>query len=95
MTRHSFGLGLACFGMILLWVRIGIQNHMQHVVARLAPPKTNRPFKNLAEALDWKRVRTEYERLFPVRSRGKFMWIRVTTITGAIFLVIGFILVTR
>jgi len=69
MTEHSVGLILMLLGMAFLFVRIEIHNQMQRVVAKLAPPKTNRPVKNLFEAIDMPRVRSEYRRLFPKRAR--------------------------
>jgi hypothetical protein len=82
MTRHSFGAGLAIIAWLLFMLRGEIHNQMRRVVARLAPPKTNRPFQNFREATDPKRVRREYERIFPVRARKKFLWMRATTIAG-------------
>jgi hypothetical protein len=64
-------------GWMFFMIRLEIHNEMQRVVARLAPPKTNRPLKNLAEALNWKRVHKEYERLFPTRAKWKFLWMKI------------------
>jgi hypothetical protein len=58
-------------GMAFFWVCIGIHNQMQQVVAQLAPPKTNRPLKNLSEATNPSRVRREYHRLFPEQRQEK------------------------
>jgi hypothetical protein len=76
-------------GMGLLFVRVEIQNHMQRVIAKLVPPKTNRPLKNLFEAANKSRVRREYQRLFPKRARRKFLLSRITTIIGIICLFLG------
>jgi hypothetical protein len=92
MTRHSLGGAVIVLGWLLLMVRIGIHNQMQRIVARLVPPKTNRPFQNFREATDPKRVRREYERLFPSRARRKFLWMRVTSIAAAICVLIGIVL---
>lgn len=92
MTERSIGVGLAFAGIGIAQLRIVIQSQMQRVVARLAPPKTNRPFKNLAEALSTKRVREEYKRLFPVRAKAKFFWMRVVTVVGIICFVTGIFL---
>jgi hypothetical protein len=93
MTRHSLGAEVIVLGWLLLMVRIGVHNQMQRVVARLAPPKTNLPFQNFREATDPKRVRRQYERLFPVRARRKFLWMRVTTISAIICILIGIVLI--
>jgi hypothetical protein len=92
MTRHSLGTSMFVLGWIFLMVRIEIQNQMQRIIARRVPPKTNHPFQNFREATDRKRVRREYERLFPARARWKFIWMRVTTIAAAVCAVIGIVL---
>ena len=89
MTKHSIGLMMVGLGVVFFWVRGWIQERMQHVVAKLAPPKTNRPLKNLLEALDSSRVRKEYERLFPERARRKFLAMRICTIAGAVCILLG------
>jgi hypothetical protein len=92
MTRDSFGVGLIFLGVLVFQVRLVIEGQMRRLVARLAPPKTNRPFKNLAEALNTRRVRTEYERLFPVRAKQKFLWMRIATILAVICVIVGIFL---
>jgi len=80
-------------GMGLLFVRIVVHNQMQGVVAKLAPPKTNRPLKNLFEAISTSRVRREYQRLFPKRAKRKFLLSRITTLIGILFLLIGMFMI--
>jgi hypothetical protein len=89
MTGHSLGLTMMFLGMTFLFVRIVIHNQMQQVIAKLAPPKTNRPLKNLFEAINTSRVRSEYRRLFPKRARRKFLLCRIGTITGIVCLILG------
>jgi Na+-transporting methylmalonyl-CoA/oxaloacetate decarboxylase gamma subunit len=92
MQRNSYGLLMMFLGMGFLFVRIVIHNQMQRVVARLAPPKTNRPLKNLFEAINTSRVRREYQRLFPTRARRKFLVSRITTIVGIVCMLVGIFL---
>jgi hypothetical protein len=68
MTGHSLGVAMLFLGMAFLYVRLAIHSQMQEVVAKLAPPKTNRPLKNLFEAINTSCVRREYQRLFPKRA---------------------------
>ena len=72
-----------------LLVGIVIHNQMQQVVARLAPPKTNHPLKNLFEAISTSRVRREYLRLFPRQAKKKLFVSRVTSIVGIVLILIG------
>ena len=92
MTQTSIGIGAMVIGIALLDVRVIIQGQMQRVVAKLAPPKTNRPLKNLFEALNRQCVRREYRRLFPARARKKFLVMRITSIAGALCILIGIFL---
>lgn len=92
MARISYGQPLMFLGMGFLFVRIVIHNQMQVVVARLAPPKTNRPLKNLFEAIGTRRVRKEYQRLFPIQARRKLLVSGITTIVGIVCILIGIFL---
>ena len=89
MTGHSLGLTMSVVGMAFLSVRIMIHNQMQQVVAKLAPPKTNQPLKNLFQAISTSRVRSEYRRLFPKRARRKVLLSRISTIIGIVCLILG------
>jgi hypothetical protein len=89
MTGHSLGLTIMFLGMAFLFVRIVIHNQMQQIVAKLAPPKTNRPLKNLFEATSTSRVRNEYEQLFPKRARRKVLLSRISTIIGIVCIILG------
>ena len=92
MTRESVAGGMLLFGVLLVNVRFFIQGRMQRVVAKLAPPATNRPLKNLSEALNTKRVHREYQRLFPVQAKKKFLLMRIVTIAGALCFLAGMLL---
>jgi hypothetical protein len=89
MTRHSFGLLLTLLGVGCWSIAGGLFNQMLRIVAKLAPPKTNRPFKNLFEANNRSRVRREYQRLFPEQARRKFLLIRISTLIGIVFFLAG------
>jgi hypothetical protein len=89
MTRHSFGLLLMLLGMAFWFIGGGLFSQMLRIVAKLAPPKTNRPFKNLFEANNRSRVRREYQRLFPEGARRKFLLIRISTLIGIVFILTG------
>ena len=89
MTRHSFGLLLLLLGMAFFWINAGIHFQMMVIVARLAPPETNRPAKNLSDAMNLSRVRKEYQRLFPERARRKSLAIRMNLIVGIVSLILG------
>ena len=91
MLPRSYGPPIMFIGMAFLLVRIVIHEQMQQIVAKLAPPKTNRPLKNLIEAIDYGRVRREFRRLFPKQARKKFLVVRVTTIIGILFLLAGLV----
>lgn len=89
MAQGPLGLVLIATGMACLYVSIGVRSGMQKAVAKLAPPKTNRPLKNLSEALDMSRVKREYQRLFPERAKKKLMLMRISMIVGIACLVLG------
>jgi hypothetical protein len=89
MSRNSYGPLIIFLGMGFMFVRIVIHNQMHRVVAKLAPPKTNRPLKNLFESLSTSRVRREYQRLFPKRAKRKFLLSRITTAIGISLILIG------
>jgi hypothetical protein len=63
---------------------------MQAEVARLAPPKTNRPLRNLFEATNMSRVWSEHKRLFPKSPRRSF--VRACGIAALLILLSGLIL---
>jgi len=92
MSRNSFGLLLIFAGMSVWGYGGHLFNQMLRVVKKLAPPKTNRPFKNLFEAGNRWRVRREYQRLFPKQARKKFLIIRVTTVAGIVLIFLGIFL---
>jgi hypothetical protein len=89
VTRQYISVVALVLAWLLLMVRLHIQEQMQRVVARMAPPKTNRPFKNFAEATNASRVRREYFRLVPVRAKKKFLLMRILALTSIVCLVIG------
>jgi hypothetical protein len=93
MTGHSLGVTMMFLGMAFLYVRVVIHSQMQELVAKLAPPKTNRPLKNLLEAINTSRVRSEYKRLFPKRARRKFLLSRIRAIIGIVCIFLGMYLV--
>jgi hypothetical protein len=93
MTRQFFGAAIIALGWVLVTITIGIQIQMQLTVARLAPPKTDQPFQNLWEALSQKRIRREYERLYPDSAKRKLLWMRAISIAAAVCILIGVVLV--
>jgi len=90
MANDDLALGLMLAGWCIWMVGLGAYGKIQTEVARLAPPKTNRPFRNLFEAINRRRVWREHRRLFPRSTRRSF--VRVCEIVSALFFLFGFIL---
>ncbi len=89
MTGHSLGSVMMFLGFAFFWICIGIHNQMQRLVARMAPPKTNRPLKNLGEALNSRRVWKEYRRLFPKRAERNALLIKLFVFVGVVCILLG------
>jgi hypothetical protein len=85
------------FGVILIFVSLpfGLASvyfsyRLTRDVARVAPPKTNKPYQNFVEATNFARVWREHLRHFPRNSRRR-AYVVVTAIGVACF-VVGVIL---
>jgi hypothetical protein len=77
-------LGIA-FGFAAIWVWLSMQTR----VARLVPPRANRPWLDVFDAVNRKRILQEHTRLFPESKQRKFE--KVTRILAIVCFVAGFI----
>jgi hypothetical protein len=67
--RDDAALYLFLSGLALWIVGAVLMGRLVRDVARVAPPKTNRPFKNLSEANSLVRVWREHVKHFPASGR--------------------------
>jgi len=88
--KGGIGLGLVVIGMFLWIAAIFVFSGLTRDVARVAPPKTNRPLLNLLETNDLGRVWREHKRHFPNNRRRKA--VAILTVAAALCAYLGFYL---
>jgi hypothetical protein len=90
MTTDDIGVGFMLASWSIWMVSLFAYGKMQREVARLAPPETNRPLRNLFQAMDRRRVFREHRRLFRKSTRRSF--VRACEIASILLFLFGFIL---